>query len=215
MRILHATLWHKEKSTLCDVNITIKKGEWIFLVGPSGTGKSTILQTICGMLPPLTGSVIDDRWRDVYGLRASELRAYRRTLGMVFQDTQMIDYKTVKENIAYAMEICKYSHTSIERRTEELLQQVGMWEKRDILPSHLSWGEAQKIAIARALIHEPNILLADEPTGHLDRDNVDTIMSLFATIHRAGTTVIFSTHDDEILTMIPGARIIDVAKWKV
>ncbi|MBP7823388.1 ATP-binding cassette domain-containing protein [Candidatus Gracilibacteria bacterium] len=194
------------------MNLEIKKGEWVFLVGPSGSGKTTILQSIFGNLAPSRGSFINDQGRDIYQFSSSELRAYQRTGGMIFQDYKLISYKTVSENIAYAMEICGYAHETIEPRTNELLDLVGMIHKKNAFPPKLSGGESQRVAIARALIHEPTMILADEPTGSLDHKNVNIIMDLLLTIHKQGTTIVFATHDQKLLSTVD-ARVIDVTQF--
>ena len=168
------------------------------------------MQVLFGNLPPLHGSLIDDTLRDVYSLSPSNLRAYRRTCGMIFQDHKLIEYKTVAENIAYAMEMCSYGKTMIKKRVPELLHYVGLEHKKDAFPKQLSGGEAQRVAIARALIHSPKMILADEPTGNLDHANTLKIMELLKTIHAQGTTVIFATHDLALIKLVPGAKVLDI-----
>ena len=214
MRFFQALIGYKKIPVLGWLNFEIKQGEWVFIYGASGSGKSTLLETMAGLRKPLAGSFIDHRWRDVYRLRGKELRAYIRTNGMIFQDYKLIPSKTVAENISYALEICRYGKNTITRRTRELLTEVGMYDKRDIYPEHLSGGECQRVAIARALIHEPQTLLADEPTGNLDQKNVDTILDLMRKIHAAGTTVVFATHDRDLVHSVPGAREIDIDDFK-
>lgn len=131
---------------------------------------------------------------------------------MIFQDYKLIEYKTVTENIAYAMEMCSYGKSAIKQRVPELLAYVGLEDKKDTFPKHLSGGEAQRVAIARALIHNPQMILADEPTGNLDHKNVMNIIDLLKTIHAKGTTVIFATHDLELLNLVPGAKVLDIRK---
>ena len=213
MRFLNATLGHKT-AILFWVDAEIKKGEWVFIDGPSGSGKTSFLQTIFGLSKPLAGSFIDNRGRDIYRLSAKDLRAYRRTCGMIFQDHKLISTKTVAENIAYAMEICGYSHTSIQARVHQVLSEVSMLHKSDAYPEHLSWGEAQRVAIARALIHEPDVILADEPTASLDAENSQSILDLLKKIHGFGITIVFATHDRTLFSLIPNARVIDVSRWK-
>jgi cell division transport system ATP-binding protein len=131
---------------------------------------------------------------------------------MIFQDYKLIEYKTVTENIAYAMEMCSYGKSAIKQRVPELLAYVGLEDKKDTFPKHLSGGEAQRVAIARALIHNPKMILADEPTGNLDHKNVMNIIELLKTINAQGTTVIFATHDLELLRHVPGAKVLDIRK---
>lgn len=214
MRFLHATLGHHRIGILFGVNLEIKRGEWVFLDGYSGGWKTTILETIFGTLKPLSGSFIDHSGRDLYRLSSSALRSYRRTCGMIFQDHKLMPTKTVAENLAYALEICGYSRTSIQTRTRELLNQVGMMNKADIFPEKLSGGEAQRVAIARALIHEPSVILADEPTASLDKKNTDMVIELLRTIQKQWTTIIFATHDHDIYNLVPDAWVIDIAQWK-
>ena len=133
---------------------------------------------------------------------------------MIFQDYKLIPSKTVAENISYALEICHYGKSTIIRRTRELLTEVGMYDKKNAYPEHLSGGECQRVAIARALIHEPDTLLADEPTGNLDQKNVDIVLDFMKKIHAAGTTIVFATHDRDLIHLIPGAREIDIDTFK-
>jgi cell division transport system ATP-binding protein len=210
MRFFHALIWRKHTPVLGWLNIEIKQGDWVFLCGASWSGKSTLLEVMSGLLKPLSGSFIDHRGRDVYRLNSRELRAYRRTCGMIFQDDKLIDTKTVEENISYALEICRYSKNTVERRTRELLKEVDMFHKKDQYPAHLSWWEAQRVGIARALIHEPHILFADEPTGNLDQKNVVIIMDYLKKLHAEGMTIVFATHDRDLLKLAPQSRIIDI-----
>jgi cell division transport system ATP-binding protein len=173
------------------------------LYGESGSGKSTLLDTMAGLHKPLAGSFIDHRGRDIYRLKSRDLRAYRRTCGMIFQDYKLIPSKTVFENIAYALEICRYGKNTVTRRTKELLDEVDMLRKKDEYPEHLSGGECQRVAIARALIHEPHTLLADEPTGNLDQKNVVMVMDFLKKMHAVGTTIVFATHDRDLISLVP------------
>ena len=133
---------------------------------------------------------------------------------MIFQDHKLIPTKTVAENIAYAMEICGYSRSTIQTRTHQVLSEVSMLQKSDVYPDHLSGGEAQRVAIARALIHEPDVILADEPTASLDEQNSQSIIERRKKIHTFGVTIVFATHDRTLFSLVPQARIIDVSEWK-
>ncbi len=213
MRFFHTTLGYRHTPCVSGLHFSIKKGEWVFLDGPSGSGKSTVLQCMFGILPPLSGSYIDDRGRDIYQLSQKEKRLYRRTCGMIFQDHKLIPYKTVYENIAFALEICGYSALTIRTRTLELLRMVNMDHKRDHFPDHLSGGEAQRVAIARAMIHEPSLILADEPTRNLDVKNTNTILSLLTDLNKHGTTIVFATHDISIFSRVPKAKIVQLSQF--
>lgn len=122
---------------------------------------------------------------------------------MIFQDYKLIPSKTVLENISYALEICRYGKSTIQRRTRELLTEVGMYDKKDVYPTQLSGGECQRVAIARALIYEPHTLIADEPTGNLDQKNMETILDIMKRIHAEGTTIVFATHDRDLVHLVP------------
>jgi cell division transport system ATP-binding protein len=134
---------------------------------------------------------------------------------MIFQDHKLIPTKTVAENIQYALEICGYSRNIIEIRTIQLLAQVGMESRAHTFVEKLSGGEAQRIAIARALIHEPVLILADEPTASLDQKNTKLIINILQKLHTTGTTIVFATHDHTLYPLVPDARIIDVEQWHV
>jgi len=138
MKLLHLTAGYSSKPVIKHLTLDIHPGEWIFLIGASGSGKSTFLQTLFGNLKPLHGSVIDDHGRDIYAMSSTKLRAYRRTCGMIFQDYKLIEYKTVAENIAYAMEMCSYKKAVIQKRVPELLEYVGLTDKKDVFPKYLS-----------------------------------------------------------------------------
>lgn len=134
---------------------------------------------------------------------------------MIFQDHKLIPTKTVAENIAYAMEICGYSKSTILARTHQVLSEVSMLHKSDVYPDHLSGGEAQRVAIARALIHEPDVILADEPTASLDEQNAKSIIELLKKIHAFGVTVVFATHDQALMSSHPQYRKIDISPWSL
>lgn len=212
MKLLHLTVWYLGKPVIKHLTLDIEPGEWIFLIGPSGSGKSTFLQTLFGNLKPMQGTLIDDTFRDIYQLSPAKLRAYRRTCGMIFPDHKLLEFKTVTENIAYAMEMCSYGKTIIKKRVPELLKYVWLEHKKNAFPKHLSGWEAQRVAIARALIHNPKMILADEPTGNLDHANTMNIMELLKTINAQGTTVIFATHDLDLLKLVPGAKLLEIQK---
>lgn len=133
---------------------------------------------------------------------------------MIFQNYRLIPSKTVAENISYALEICRYGKSTITHLTRELLTEVGMYDKKNVYPDHLSGGECQRVAIARALIHEPDMILADEPTGNLDQKNVVIFLDFMKKIHAAGTTIVFATHDRDLMHLVPGSREIDIDDFK-
>src|SRR3989344_3502823 len=150
-----------------DINLEIKGGEFVFLVGPSGAGKSTLLRLLSRQTLPTSGKIlIDDK--DITKLKNSDIPYYRRKVGFVFQDFKLLDDRTVYENVAIALEVRNYPEEDISKEVERILKLFEIWSRRNLFPNQLSGGEAQRTAIARAIIGKPDILLADEPTGDLD-----------------------------------------------
>lgn len=179
---------------LADVTVAIAAGEFVFLVGPSGAGKSTFLKLLSREIKPSSGEVTVDALK-LNMLRPRRLPFFRRRLGIVFQDFGLLPNQTVSENVAFALRVTGASRQHIERQVPHVLNQVGMAHRDDAFPHQLSGGEQQRIAIARALVHDPILLLADEPTGNLDPDTSQEIGDLLADIHSRGTTVLVATHD--------------------
>ncbi len=179
---------------LQEADLRVNKGEFVFLVGPSGEGKSTILKLLYREVKATTGHVLVEG-HDVGRLAAVGVARLRRRLGVVFQDFRLLDYKTVRENLTFAMQVLNTPPQIIRRRVNELLEQVGLLDRRHDFPQQLSGGEQQRLCIARALINHPPILLADEPTGNLDPETSVDIFRLLEAINLKGTTVIVATHD--------------------
>lgn len=185
-------------TALRDVNLHIDRGEFLFLVGPSGAGKSTLVRLIYREEVPTRGIVLVD------GLNVGRLRRWdvpflRRQIGVVFQDFKLLPDRTAYENVAFAMFVTGHTRRQIRRRVPEVLELVGLKDKGDALPSELSGGEQQRVAVARAVVNHPKILLADEPTGNLDPDTAWGIMELLVEINRRGTTVVVATHAQSIV----------------
>jgi cell division transport system ATP-binding protein len=183
---------------LNDVSFHIEAGEFVFLTGPSGAGKSTLLKLLFRDAVPSTGEV------QVAGHRLStmalrEIPLLRRKLGVVFQDFKLIRTLTVFENVAFVLKILGVSHMEQRQRAFRALKMVGLQHKLSSYPLQLSGGEQQRVSIARALVNDPLVLLADEPTGNLDPDLANEIMSLFERINGQGTTVIVATHDKPMI----------------
>lgn len=179
---------------LHDVNFYIDGGEFVFLIGESGAGKSTVIKLLTCEERPSKGTVAMDNF-DISRMKRSLVPFLRRKIGLIFQDFRLIESKTVFENVAFAMEIVGAPESVIERRVPMVLTVVGLKDKADFYPYQLSGGEAQRVGIARAMVNNPRLILADEPTGNLDQGNSETIMALLDEINRAGTTVIACTHD--------------------
>lgn len=179
---------------LNDVSFHINPGEFVFVIGASGSGKSTVIKLISCEEEFQNGEIV------VGGTKLSKIKKraipyLRRNLGMVFQDFRLIESKTVFENVAFAMEILGKSKRQISRQVPLVLSTVGLRSKKDAYPNELSGGEQQRVGIARALVNNPDIILADEPTGNLDPDTSEQILGVLKDINESGTTVIVCTHD--------------------
>ncbi|AMY19323.1 cell division ATP-binding protein FtsE [Rhodococcus kroppenstedtii] len=186
------------RPALDKVSVTIDKGEFVFLIGPSGSGKSTFMRLLLREEVPTSGDirVADFHVTKLAGRRVPKLR---QSIGCVFQDFRLLQNKTVSENVAFALEVIGKQRAMIERTVPEVLDLVGLSGKADRLPSELSGGEQQRVAVARAFVNRPLVLLADEPTGNLDPDTSQDIMLLLERINRTGTTVLMATHDNHIV----------------
>ncbi|MGI6335848.1 MAG: cell division ATP-binding protein FtsE [Clostridiales bacterium] len=180
------------------INLRIEDGEFVFLVGPSGSGKSTIIKLIIAELLPTAGRVTVNGYNTTK-MRASEVPYLRRTIGVVFQDFRLIEKKTVYENVAFAMRIVGASPQEIRNRVAYVLDLVGLAHKARRKPTELSGGEQQRVSIARALVNNPSLIIADEPTGNLDPDRSLEIMMLLEHINSLGTTVLVVTHEKELV----------------
>lgn len=191
---------------LHDLSLSVGKGEFVFLTGPSGAGKSTLLRLLLCQERPTSGQLTVDG-EDLTLMGAAETQAYRRHVGFVFQDFKLIDRMTVAENTAFVLRVMGEAATVQRRRAEQALKWVGLEDRLDAYPAELSGGEQQRVAVARALINRPMMILADEPTGNLDPDLALEIMNLFREINAAGTTVVVATHDRELIRQV-GCRAI-------
>lgn len=181
-------------AALQDINLKINKGDFVFLTGPSGAGKTTLLKLILLSERPTKGEIIVNGI-NITRLKPSAIPYLRRKIGVVFQDFKLIPHKTVFENVALALEIVGLNRKLIKRRVWQVIKWVGLLQKIDAYPPHLSGGEQQRVAIARAIINNPILILADEPTGNLDPALSLEIMKLFKAINTRGTTIVLATHN--------------------
>lgn len=186
---------------LCDVSIRIHKGEFVFVVGKSGSGKSTFIKLLLKELNPTEGRIFVGG-RQVTNLKRKQVSLYRRKIGVVFQDFRLLKNKTVFENVAFAQEIIGMTKRDIARNVPIMLEMVGLKGKEKMYPHELSGGEQQRVAIARALINQPTILLADEPTGNLDPKTAWDIMMLLEEVNKMGTTVVVVTHNNDVVDVM-------------
>lgn len=196
-----------------DVNFDIFPGDFVSLVGHSGAGKSTLLKLIYAEEKPDAGYVFFNG-DDISELRRKFVPYYRRNIGTVFQDFRLLPHKTVFENVAYALEVIGRTSDEIKKDIPEILALVNLSEKVDKYPEQLSGGEQQRVSLARALVHNPLMVVADEPTGNLDPDSSIEIMDLLKKINEMGTTIILATHDKDIVDSLD-RRVIALDKGRL
>jgi cell division transport system ATP-binding protein len=186
---------------LNNINLHIKPGEFVSIVGQSGTGKTTLVKTLIGEERVDEGKIVIGGW-NITRIGQSEIPVLRRQIGVIFQDFKLLNKKTLFENVAFAMQVCGGQPKKIKKIVPHVMKIVGLEPKINCYPLEVSGGEQQRAAIARALVHRPKILLADEPTGNLDTLNANEIIELLLRINKFGTTVILVTHNKEIVNRL-------------
>jgi cell division transport system ATP-binding protein len=186
---------------LRDLTLTIGKGDFVFLTGPSGAGKSTLLRLLLRQDVPSAGHLIVGG-RSLSKMSASQVQTYRRSVGFVFQDFKLIPTRTIYENITFVPRVLGQPVAVQRRKAFQVLKWVGLQHRLNAFPEELSGGEQQRVAVARALINDPALVLADEPTGNLDPDLAFEIMNLFRDINARGTTVLVATHDRDLIRRV-------------
>lgn len=214
-------IYGKHSVALEDIDLKIQPGEFVSLVGRSGAGKSTLLKLLIGEEKPTRGRVVVGAY-EVNKLKPRELPQLRRQIGIVFQDFKLLPKKTAYENIAFALEVEGRSQNEIDELVPQVLDMVGLAEKHHHFPHELSGGEKQRTAIARAMIHQPTVLVADEPTGNLDDANSEEIIRLLLKINELGTTIMLASHnkhvvnslEKRVVTLADGRIVKDEAKGK-
>jgi cell division transport system ATP-binding protein len=219
VRVNGASIFQDHNTVLGDISFDIEKGEFVFLVGRTGSGKSSLLKTLYADLPLRLGEITVAGFK-IRDIKSSQVPLLRRKLGIIFQDFQLFPDRTVAENLLFVMRATGWKDNSKMRaRLSEVLIQVGLGSVEKKMPHQLSGGEQQRVVIARALINEPQILLADEPTGNLDPEISDGILKLFQQINKSGTAVLMATHDYRVIRKFPtrilkceDGRVIDSSK---
>ena len=201
------------RPSLNDVSVAIDKGEFVFFIGPSGSGKSTIIKLLLREIQPTKGKIMVNG-REVGNMRSWRIPNFRRSIGCVFQDFRLLPNRTAYENVAFALEVIGKTQAVARRVVPEVLELVGLGGKEHRHPHELSGGEQQRVAVARAFVNRPLILLADEPTGNLDPDTSIEIMRLLDRINRTGTTVVMVTHDSNIVNQMR-RRVVEIEGGKI
>ncbi|MBA3047144.1 cell division ATP-binding protein FtsE [Patescibacteria group bacterium] len=200
-------------AALRKINLHIKPGEFVSIVGQSGTGKTTLVKTLIGEEKVSGGKIIIGGW-DITNIGRREVPFLRRQIGVVFQDFKLLDKKTLFENVAFALQVCGQTAKKIRNIVPHVLKIVGLEGKMKRYPYEISGGEQQRVVIARALVHRPKILLADEPTGNLDSINAEEIIELLQKINKFGTTIVLVTHNREAVNRLR-KRVITLDKGTV
>lgn len=206
-------IYHNKVRVLKGVNLFIKPGEFVSIVGQSGAGKTTLVRLLIGEERADEGHVIIGDW-DITKISQREVPFLRRQIGVIFQDFKLLPKKTLEENVSFALQVSGGSPQKIRKVVPSVLKIVGLDDKKKRYPNEVSGGEQQRAAIARALVHQPKILLADEPTGNLDAINANEIIDLLLRINKFGTTVILVTHNKEIVNRL-GRRVITMEQGQI
>ena len=210
----HVTkIYQPDTVILEDISFEIKEGEFVSFVGKSGAGKTTLVRLILGLEKPTSGTIFFED-KNINEINNAELQKMRRRIGGIYQDYKLLATKTVFENVAYIMEVEGRANEEIVTLVPKVLEVIGLSEKVNNFPSELSGGEQQRLAVARALVNYPDVIIADEPTGNLDPYNSYEVISLLEKINNAGKTVILATHDREIINKL-GKRVITIEKGKI
>ncbi|MGL5617318.1 MAG: cell division ATP-binding protein FtsE [Sarcina sp.] len=206
-------VYNNNVKALSNVDIKINSGEFVFLVGPSGAGKSTFIKMLLKEVEPTTGNITLSGV-NLADVKRKEIPYHRRKIGMIFQDFRLIPALNVYENVAFAMRVVEASEKEIRKRVPMVLSLVGLSNKYKMFPNQLSGGEQQRVSVARAIVNNPQLLIADEPTGNLDPETAQEIMSLIDDINKAGTTIIMATHAKDIVDDMR-RRVIAIDKGEV
>ena len=212
--IKNGSVFQHEHLIVKDINLDIDDGEFVYLIGRSGSGKSSLLKTLYADLPAKDG-IFKIAGYDLTSLKRKDIPMLRRKIGIVFQDFQLLYDRNVEQNLSFVLKATGWEdETAISKRIDEVLQLVGLQGKRKSMPHQLSGGEQQSVAIARALLNRPNVILADEPTGNLDPETTNDIMKLLMKIRDNGTTILMATHNYNLILKYP-SRVISCANGTI
>jgi cell division transport system ATP-binding protein len=214
IELVNATIYQRENPILSEVTFSINKGEFVYLIGKTGSGKSSLLKTLYAELPTDEG-IVKVAGFDLTDISRKDIPFLRRKLGIVFQDFQLLDDRNVEANLDFVLRATGwYDEEQISNRIDEVLEKVGLKDKRKSMPYNLSGGERQSVSIARALLNDPDIILADEPTGNLDPETTLDVLKVLRKIAENGTAVLMATHNYGLIQKYPG-RILKCEDHKV
>lgn len=214
IKINNGSVFQHDRLIINNINLEITEGEFVYLIGRSGSGKSSLLKTLYADLPAKDGSFRIAGY-DLCNLKRKDIPMLRRKIGIVFQDFQLLYDRNVEQNLSFVLKATGWEdENSINKRIDEVLQLVGLQGKRKSMPHQLSGGEQQGVAIARALLNRPNVILADEPTGNLDPETTNDIMKLLMKIRDNGTTILMATHNYNLILKYP-SRVISCANGTI
>ena len=212
--IKNGAVFQHEHQILKDINLDINEGEFVYLIGRSGSGKSSLLKTLYADIPAKDGR-FDIAGFNLIDIKRKDIPLLRRKIGIVFQDFQLLYDRNVEQNLSFVLKATGWDDDNgISRRIDEVLQLVGLQGKRKSMPHQLSGGEQQSVAIARALLNNPSVILADEPTGNLDPETTNDIMKLIMKIRDNGTTILMATHNYNLILKYP-SRVISCANGTI
>lgn len=206
-------IFYPDITALEDIYLEIPKGEFVYLVGPTGSGKTTLLRCITREVAPTRGQITVGSF-SLRKISRVDLSIFRRDIGIIFQDFLLLPHLNVFENVAFVLEVLGAPPKEVKERTGEILDQVNLWRRRFLYPPQLSGGEQQRVAVARAIVNNPSILIADEPTGNLDLKTAEEIMQLILSINSLGTTVIMATHNQHLVDE-HRQRVIEISQGRV
>ena len=214
IKINNGSVFQHDRLIINNINLEITEGEFVYLIGRSGSGKSSLLKTLYADLPAKDGSFKIAGY-NLCNLKRKDIPMLRRKIGIVFQDFQLLYDRNVEQNLSFVLKATGWEdENSINKRIDEVLQLVGLQGKRKSMPHQLSGGEQQSVAIARALLNRPNVILADEPTGNLDPETTNDIMKLLMKIRDNGTTILMATHNYNLILKYP-SRVISCANGTI
>jgi cell division transport system ATP-binding protein len=212
--IQNASIFQDEKTVLANISFSIKKGEFVYVIGRTGSGKSSLLKTLYADLEYPKG-MVNVAGFDIPRIKRGEIPYLRRKIGIIFQDFQLLEDRTIAENLYFVLKATGWKNSSeIKQRITDVLIQVGLGFSSGKMPHQLSGGEQQRVVVARALLNEPQLLIADEPTGNLDPEVAESILQLFLDINKSGTAILMATHNYDFLKRHP-ARVLRIEADKI